>query len=32
MKTPAITGMMPFRVVERLNSEPRAPTIPPMIV
>jgi hypothetical protein len=32
MKAPASTGITPLRAVERLNREPTAPTMPPMIV
>ena len=32
MNAPAMIGITPLSVVERLNSEPRAPTMPPMIV
>ncbi len=32
MKAPAMMGITPFRAVERLKSEPRAPTSPPITV
>ncbi len=32
MNAPATIGITPFRVVERLNRDPSAPTAPPMTV